>query len=174
MMKQLRFSATSKYAFTLVELLLSIVILVVIFTYLYSSFNLAKKTTAKVTETNLLSEKRQLLISLLYKDIIQSTNNTPTASDNYDKLDLETTNSLYNIPHPFVKYRVLADEENNVLVRLESHQKITETSNGEFYMDKVLESITYFRIVNNRMTTEIFISAEHIKDIHITIQRLSS
>lgn len=173
-MKHSHFSDFSKSGFTLTELLLSIVILVIIFTYLYSSFNLAKKTTAKVSETNIFSEQREHLINLLYRDIIQAYKVEPTTSNNYDKLDLETVNSLYDIHHPYVKYRVLAQEEYNVLVRLESHNTIEEKSNGEFYMDRALDKITYFKIVNDGANKiEIFISSEQIKDIHLTIVKPS-
>jgi len=173
---QNHFSVSSKKAFTLIEVLISVTILVLIFTFLYSQFNLAQKSTKKTTTIEKYSTKRAKIIELIYNDFATSRDIVSTSGKNYDKFinPFTTQNSLYEIVNPFVKYVVIVSSEGNNLMRLESTDKNMDVSNAisEYYIDKVLENVTYFKVLTQRDYIEFFVKADGMKDIYFKFKRL--
>jgi len=170
------FFTSSKKAFTLIEVLISVSILVLIFTFLYSQFNLAQKSTNKTTSIEKSTSKRVKIIELLYTDFISSKNLVATSGKNFDKFieAFDTQNSLYEIKTPYVKYIVIEAEENKKLIRIEGKRKDIGllNANTEFYIDEVLEGVTYFKVLITNKQIEFFIQAEDMKDIYFKINRI--
>jgi len=168
---------SNKKGFTLLELLLSVAILAVLFSYLYMNFYVAKNST---DATKAFREKelfREKVSTLLYNDLILSTKITPTAGEEeYDTLDIIGTNSLHNITAPYIKYTVIdstkAYSENNgsILVRLESNAPInTKARDRIFYLDEVANNVEYFKIVTYDKYAEYFLKIKNQKPIHFKL-----
>jgi prepilin-type N-terminal cleavage/methylation domain-containing protein len=174
--KQKLFSSSNKKAFTLIEVLISVSILVLIFTFLYSQFNLAQKSTKKTTQIEKSTTKRAKIIELLYADFISSRNLLPTTGRKYDKFSnaFSTENSLYSIQNPFVKYVVVSDNEGNQLVRIEGKRGDIgmQNVNKDFYIDSIVKEIKYFKIIVSPEYIEFFVQAKDMKDIYFKLKRV--
>jgi len=174
--KQNLFFVSNKKAFTLIEVLISITILVLIFTFLYSQFNLAQISTKKTTTIEKSSTKRAKIIELLYSDLMTAQKVVPTSRKNYDRFieAFPTQNSLYGIENPYIKYVVVADDETNTLLRIEGKRKDIglQNANSEFYADKIVEKITYFKVIVSGEYIELFLQAEDMKDIYFKFKKV--
>jgi len=137
-----------KRAFTLVEILVSVVLLglISIFTssLIYQTNDNNKIYEKKVKEIS----KVDTVIDTLYRDILQSTSNDIKSYNRYSILKLKSKNSLYGIEEPYISWLVL--KQDNTLVRLESASKITLPLKNELlanvFMDKALTSCEHFSI----------------------------
>lgn len=169
-MKRLRFSDSVRSGLTLLELLLAITIVTVLFVYLYGQFSLAQQSTEFITGKRILADNRQTAVELLYKDLYESEQFTITPGNRYDILQFSgESNSLHGLPKPYVAWMVVAGEEGNILVRVESPLPIsTSTSAAGVYVDRVLEDIDYFRLLksSNEPYVELFLSVKKHKDAH--------
>lgn len=174
--KQNLFFVSNKKAFTLIEVLISVTILVLIFIFLYGQFNLAQKSTQKTTTVEVATTKRAKIIELLYNDFLSSENITATSGKKYDKFiqPFTTEHSLYGIKNPYVKYVVITSQEGNSLLRLESNNKDVDirNANSNFYIDTVVKKIDYFKVIVTTQYIEFFLKADGMKDIYFKFKRL--
>jgi len=174
--KQNLFFTFNKKAFTLIEVLISISILVLIFTFLYSQLNLAQKSTKKTTVIEKSTSKRAKIIELIYADFISSMDIQATRGKKYDRFvgAFDTQNSLYEIENPYIKYVVIEEQNNNKLIRIEGKRNDIGliNANSDFYIDVVLEGIKYFKVLVTNEEIEFFIKAKDMKDIYFKINRL--
>lgn len=177
-MKQKHILESNNKAFTLIEVLISISILVLVFTFLYSQFNLAQISTKKTTQVEQKTTKREQIKELFYNDFLKaSALLVPTSGIKYDKLEtFSSRNSLYGIIKPYIKYIIVSTNENNSLIRIESHNieniSLGESEN-EFYMDEIVKDIEYFKIsTSNKEYIEFFIKAKDMKDIYFKFKRI--
>lgn len=114
-----------KEAFTLIELLISIVILSIMMTFLYKSMHSLNFSNMILKEEVENTKNIQKIKSVLFKDFslakyksVQSIN----MDKDEDFVSLQTQNSLHKRYAPFVTYLV----KKNKLYRLESLQKIND------------------------------------------------
>ena len=166
----MHFLDSNKRAFTLLELLLSIAILAVLFSYLYMNFFVAKQSTeaTKVFKESVLL--REQISKLLYEDIINSTKIVPTSGSKYDKVDMESKNSLHNILTPNIRYTVIDDGRINVLVRLESSKALPGiTGTKDFYIDEIVRDVEDFKMINYATFVEYFLKIKNQKPIHFKL-----
>lgn len=174
--KQNLFFVSNKKSFTLIEVLISVTILVLVFVFLYSQFNLAQKSTKKTTQIEKTSTKRAKVIELLYNDLITSRDIVPTSRQKYDRFleAFQTQNSLYGMINPFIKYVVISKNDGYRLVRLEGKRKDIGllNANSDFYIDEIVKDIQYFRVNVTNEYIEFFIKAEKMKDIYLKIKRV--
>ena len=108
-----------KEAFTLVEVLTSIVLLGLIFTYLSSTINSVKQQNNNYIEKSDLLQKEKKLFLLFNLDLAQSI--TPIVSNvkgRYDIVNFKSKNSIYDIIDPHITYFV--SKKDNALIRVES------------------------------------------------------
>jgi len=128
-----------KNAFTLIELMISIMILSIVMLFLYKSY-------ADLNKTNKVYEKEvgklehiSRIKQTLYLDLLLATQETLTVSHQdakFDFVSFETEHSLHRLIKPYVAYIV----KEKVLYRLESNQAIksTEISREQpFIVDKI-------------------------------------
>jgi len=175
-MNNKHFLELNKKAFTLIEVLVSVSILVLVFSFIYSQFNFAQKSTKKTTQIEYNVDKRWKILSLIYNDFISSQKVEPTSGNNYDKFvkSFNTKNSLYGISNPFVKYVVVEDDDVRSLIRLESNSseiRLSESVN-KFYMDEIVKDIEFFKVIVNNEYIEIFIKAKDMKDIYFRFKKI--
>ena len=110
----------SRRAFTLVELMVSIALTTIVVFFLYKALSTQEQANEIIAKNVEVISKKEKLYHLLFRDISKATGiaTEPVFNKNYALLFLQTTNSLHQIPHPYVAYFV--HENNKTLVRLES------------------------------------------------------
>jgi len=137
-------------AFTLMELMVSIVLIVLIVLFLYSaiaSMKISNKTLAKHDQQE---SNRTKIFELLYRDILESTsiNSLPTKDRHFTTVELQTHNSLHQIAMPYVTYFVHTQKD--ALVRLEAAKKIVLPISYEdrfsIHADLLINEVTDFNV----------------------------
>mgnify|MGYP002631013708 CR=1 FL=1 len=108
-----------KKAFTLVEVMVSIVLLGLIFTFLYGTINSIKQQNNHYIEKSDFIETEERIFTLFNLDITQIIGPLNiTIGDRFDVMQFKTKNSIYGIIEPSVIY--LVSKKDNALIRVES------------------------------------------------------
>jgi len=137
-------------AFTLMELMVSIVLIALIVLFLFgaiASSKVSNDTLAKHTQKERL---RSELFELLYRDIMEalSIQTRETKERKFTVLQMQTANSLYEIARPYVTYFV--HSRTHMLTRLESAHEIQlpiAFEEESFVMaDTLLSDVTAFNV----------------------------
>ncbi len=135
-----------KKSFTLIELLLSTLILSILFLAMSNVINQFKGTKNTLKTLYLKSNKNSLLIKTLYYDLLNAKTvkieNSPYK--NYIRLYLQTKNSLYNFEMPYVIWYV--SKNKNTLIRIENKNKIILPQRNAFFIDKFAKNVKIFKI----------------------------
>jgi len=143
-------------AFTLIELMISIVILSILMLFLYKSYAGLNKSNIvfaeevqKVSKIERLKKVIYLDYSLAIKtDINSSTIKIINQAKNEDVIFMQTSNSIHNRVNPYVAYIVKKEK----LYRLESLKEFREYPLGtdsEFVVDE-LGNVKSFRVYKSR------------------------
>jgi len=111
-------------AFTLMEVLVSVVILVLISVYMYGALAGSRTAFGALQRGSGAEHNRTMLYTLLFRDLMEADTikSLQTEDRRYNLLQLRTRNSLYDMPYPYVLWYVNA--QNKQLVRLESSRGI--------------------------------------------------
>ncbi len=146
-----------KKSFTLIEVMISIVIfsiLVLFMSKVVTSLNISLNT---INDKYKKEYKKSLLVKTLYNDILAKRNIKIKNSKNYSIVYIQTSNSLYNIPMPYVIWYV--SKKDNALMRLESSKKTTLPINieNDFYLDKFTSNVEIFQIYQKKDKFFVFI-----------------
>lgn len=137
-------------AFTLMELLVSVVLIALITLFMYGAIA-SSKTTARTLEKHGSAEQnRTLLYELFYRDIMESLWIEPEQAQKrrFTVVAMQTRNSLYHIAAPHVVYYVNA--QTNALVRLESARAISLPVSYEqknyIFADELVQNVEDFNL----------------------------
>ena len=163
-----------KKAFTLIELIISIILIALITTYLLQTIGLLNTSNKQLAT---LSQKRNYLRQIkknFILDIMQAKKIkiTQTKNKNFDFLELETTkNSLHNLVAPKVVYFITKEHS---LIRVEGfHYKLPLNSENLYKVafDEVAKDIILFKIYQNKQKNKIFIfiKSKYFQDIFFEV-----
>ncbi len=150
-----------KKAFSLVELIISIILLGIIITFLYSTVSTLQLTNKIFSTNEKVLHQKEKILTLLYDDIYLADTFKVQGRDS-SLISLQTSNSLYDIEKPYVTW--LVNKEDNTLLRFESVKKFTDMSidnNHYYHISKVSERCKIFKVYQS-------IKKEHIM-IHIQL-----
>jgi len=113
-----------RYAFTIMELMVSSVLIVLITLFLYSAIGSMTLSNKTLSQHDDVDQNKSKLFQLLYRDLLQavSIESTETKDRHFHVVKLQTSNSLHEIDMPYVTYFVHTVE--NRLIRLEAAQEI--------------------------------------------------
>ncbi len=113
-----------KRAFTLMELLVSVVLIGLITLYMYGAIASSRQTSKTLSRHALSEQNRTMLYTLFYRDLIEALHvkARSTKNEHFTVVQLQTRNSLYDIAAPHVTWYVNAQTHD--LIRLESAQPI--------------------------------------------------
>lgn len=137
-------------AFTLIELLISVVLIALMMTFLYNAMGILKSSTDSFSKKNVKLKERDFLFTTLHRDIFESreAKTISTQNKDYDILQLKTNNSFYDLIHPYVTY-IVAKEDKKFL-RLESHEAIQipilAEKAYEVFADVLAKEVEIFRV----------------------------
>jgi len=137
---------SKRHAFTLIEVLISIVLLGLIIPALYSSVNLLRDSNAHLFSYVKKAQKITKSTEVLFLDIASSDGNISLKTEEFSRVCMEETkNSLYALGAPKVCWLVLKKE--NTLVRVEGvayHLPLLSEENVE--VDTIMSNIEIFNI----------------------------
>ncbi len=143
-----------KKAFTLVEIIISVILLGIVVTFIYQGLQNTQKSNQifKQKERELNLQKK--ISKVLYEDIFMADEIRITGGKKYKSLELTTNNSLFNIIKPKVIW--LVSKHNDTLVRVES-TKLPLTYENRFisHLSKVAENCEIFSIYQSRKKDKI-------------------
>jgi len=109
-----------RLAFTLIEVLISIVLVGIILPPLYKLITLMQSSNSQIFTYVQKQKQESKAINTLYLDILSSDGNITIKKDEFTRLCMENTNnSLYGLTQAKVCWVVL--KENNTLVRVEGN-----------------------------------------------------
>jgi Tfp pilus assembly protein PilE len=138
-----------KKSFTLMEVIISVVLLSIITTFLYQTLSMTKETS-KFYKGQLDTLKQQNHIKfLMFEDIVNKENNS-TSTLTLDKNDntiftFQSSNTFHN---PFSTYITYFVSRENNLIRCESNKKFNKNTIYNFVEDK----LTYIDIVDKNVS----------------------
>lgn len=105
-------------AFTLVEVLISILLISLVLLGLYKSLNIQRQSNRNLQRYLQKATEQDRAVMVLYRDLLASDGNLSIAQGNFDRLCISnTTHSFYGLANPKVCWVVLKD--GNKLVRTE-------------------------------------------------------
>lgn len=147
-------------AFSLVELIISVVLLGIIVTFLYSTVSNLERTNAIFANNEKTLSQREKVIDLLYDDIFAA-NKLEIKGLEDSMISMQTSNSLFDIAQPYVTW--LVSKEKDTLLRFESVEEfknINSQNSNYFHISKVGENCEVFKIYQSKKKENILI---HIK-----------
>ena len=145
-------------AFTLIELVISIVILSIMMLFLYKSYAMLNRTNALLTDETQLIAKKELLKKVIYLDLTLAMSiNILNQSKTEDIVVLQTANSIHKRFNPFVAY-IIREKK---LYRIESLRPIRSyplSADSEFVADEL----------GNAEIFRVYKSKDSKKDVYLT------
>jgi prepilin-type N-terminal cleavage/methylation domain-containing protein len=149
-----------KKAFTLIELMIAVIILSILILTMNNIIVNLKSTKDFLKRYLQKQDKNELLVKTFYYDILNATSIKiiHSINSNYDRLYLQTNNSLYRLIEPYVVWYV--SKNKNALIRIESPFEIKLPNENAFFLDKFKENVKIFRIFKKGGKDLIFIKAK--------------
>jgi len=147
-------------AFSLVELIISVVLLGIIVTFLYSTVSSLEKTNKIFAANEKELSQREKVIDVLYDDIFLA-NSLKIEGLKNSMLSMQTSNSLFDITNPYVTWFI--SHQKDTLLRFEStikFQDINSENADYFHISKIGENCEVFKIYQSKKKENILI---HIK-----------
>ncbi len=144
-------------AFTLMELMISVVLIALISMYLYSALGHTRENSILLRTHTQEQEQRQKLYALFYRDLLESysLDVKRTGDRHFNIVTLRTGNSLYDIAAPYVMYYVQTSSRK--LVRLESAKPIKlpvrEPQRYTVHADLIAQNISDFNLYSEKNAT---------------------
>ena len=167
-----------KKAFTLVEMLISVLLTAIVFTYLFSTLNSLKSSHSRYKASAKSVMTSQTIFSLLTEDITQIRSPMTIVHEaGYDRFSFTTDHSVYGIARPWVHYYISRME--NALIRIEATKPIDFSGsnyigdlNGTyFFADKLAVECTSLRIGDNRSHADLLLECGKIAPIVMTLYK---
>jgi type II secretory pathway component PulJ len=133
----------NRSSFTLLEVLISIVLLVIIILFLYQALDITKVSNTFFHKKLSLQEDKTRLKKIFFNDIAHCESNTTKISEDNDKnsiLQLKSTNTYHNSFYNYITY--LLSKEGN-LIRTESKTKFDKNKLFDDFFDKAYVDILF-------------------------------
>jgi prepilin-type N-terminal cleavage/methylation domain-containing protein len=161
-----------KRAFTLLEMLISVLLTAILFTYLYSVLNGVRDSHRRYEASAKSVTLAQTIFSQLTQDITQLRSPLSIIHEaGYDRFSLTTDHSIYGIARPWVHYYI--SQKDHALIRIEAtapidffHSNYIGDQNGSyFFADKLAEECTSLRISNHQAHVDLMVQCKTITPI---------
>lgn len=147
-----------KQAFTLLEVLISIMLLSLVLMALYKSADILRASNKNLFHHLEHSSDAIKGISTLYKDILQADNNITINDDKkFHKITINNTmNSLYGLYKAKVTWLVY--KENNTLLRIEGSEYNLPLKREDLVaIDKILTKVKLFKSYKNEKNNKVLV-----------------
>jgi len=159
--------------FTLLEILISIILLGIVIVTLFSTVTMMKDSNEQLHNYLLKAKNITDVTKVLYSDIIGSDGNLSIKTDEFAQLCIEATNnSLYGLPVAKVCWVVLKKE--NILVRIEGNNYHLPTRAEErVEINPIIKSVELFDIYHEKDKVLVFIKEKGKTSISFMIQGIN-
>lgn len=157
-----------KKAFTLIELMISIILLSLIVSFLYQSVAQLQSSNQQFLQKTNVLQKREEVLKLLYNDFINAT--SVEWSDKEKSLDvivMHSNNSLHAMTQPYLKYKVYRDD--NTLRRVESPAEVFDLENKVFGFNDITKEVSFFKVYTQKGHYLVYLKAKGMDDIYLDI-----
>jgi prepilin-type N-terminal cleavage/methylation domain-containing protein len=160
-------------AFTLIEVLISIVLLGLIIPALYKSVDMLRNSNRALFSHLQQSKKEARAIETLFLDIASSDGNLTIRKDTFDRLCIEATqNSLYGLAFPKVCWVVL--KEGHDLVRVEGYDFHLPLKSEEFInADIVVKQLDLFDVHWKKDRVVVMLQQKHQEPVSFMVQGIT-
>jgi len=160
-------------AFTLIEVLISIVLLGLIIPALYKSVDMLRSSNKALYTHLQQSQKEAQAIQTLFLDIAGSDGNITIRKDEFDRLCLEgTQNSLYGLASPKVCWVVF--KEGHDLVRVEGYDYRLPLRESDYVeADTVVKSLELFDVYWQKGNVVVMLKQKHKEPISFMVQGIT-
>ena len=156
-----------KRAFTLIELMISVVLLSIIVTFLYESVAQLQNSNQQLMRNTNKTVDRENLLKVLYNDFINlNALNVTDKSEKTDQVLFQTTNSFYAMSKPYVRYVVGNDE---ILRRIESATEKLDYENSFFRFDIIAKEVKVLKVYESEGHFFIYVKSDNMEDIYLDI-----
>jgi prepilin-type N-terminal cleavage/methylation domain-containing protein len=147
-------------AFTLIEILISIMLLSLVLIGLYDSLDIQRNSNKHLFEYLQKALNKDKTIMVLFNDLMKSDGNITIKKSDYDRLCINsTTNSLYALPVAKVCWVVI--KEKNQLVRVEgSSYELPVKSEDRVAVDRTIKNMKIFDTYYNKKAGKILVVAQ--------------
>jgi prepilin-type N-terminal cleavage/methylation domain-containing protein len=165
-------------AFTLVEMLVSILLTALVFTYLYATLDGIRSSHGRYAEAIEGVTRSQRIYELMTQDLGQLRGPVHIVHEaGYDRIDFFTAHSLYGIARPWVHYYVSRRDE--ALIRIESNLPIdffgtnyVGDANGTyFFADDLARKCGSLRFTATGSRINFLLKCEEITPIVATLYK---
>jgi len=165
-------------AFTLVEMLISILLTAMVFTYLYATLDGVRKSHARYARSVENVTASQRIYDTLVRDLGELRSDVHIVHEaGYDRIDFLTDHSVYDIPRPWVHYYISRKEE--ALIRIESTRPIdffrtsyVGDANGTyFFADRLVSGCSSLRFTQAGARINFMLKCTGIEPIVATLYK---
>ncbi len=146
-----------KRGFSLVELIISIFLLGIIVTFLYSSLSALEQSNKILSTAEQKLQIKDKLLNILYDDIFLSDSLTLKTGE-FTTASLQTKNSIYQINMPYVTW--LVTQPKHDLMRIESIYpigKMKPQNEHYFHISKVADHVEHFEIYQSKKRDKVLL-----------------
>ena len=159
-------------AFTLIEVIISVLLLTLVIFALYKNLNIVKKSTVNLHSHLENSQKDINSYKLLYLDLLQITDKLTITSKekNYDRVCFFSKNSLYNLPKAYICWVV--HKKDNTLLRVESSKKFNLPPMRETPLQKdiIKKNIKIFKVYKHKRENQLLIFVKDKKEVSFKVK----
>ena len=162
--------------FTLVEVLVSIVLIGLIALFVSSTIYQTKNNNKLFQDKIKKNSQNEIFLNILYDDLIQSSDLNISGNKRYAIIGFSSNHSVYGVSHPYIVWLVL--KKDNTLARLESARKIIlpikDDMQKYIYMDIVQKNCEYFQanLSKNKKQILIFIKNKNHKPYIFEVKKI--
>jgi prepilin-type N-terminal cleavage/methylation domain-containing protein len=167
-----------KSAFTLVEMLVSILLTALVFTYLYATLDGIRESHGRYGRAIEDVTRSQRIYSLMTQDLSQVRGPVHIVHEaGYDRIDFLTAHSVYGIARPWVHYYISGRDE--ALIRIESTLPIdffganyVGDANGTyFYADNLARKCGSLRFTATGSRINFLLECQNVTPIVATLYK---
>jgi len=148
---------TKRKAFSLVEMIISVILLGIIVVFLYETVSNLERTNRIFSDNETSLSKKERILDLLYEDIFLANSLNIKGIDN-SLVSIQTSNTLFDIAQPNVTWLVV--REKNTLLRFEStkeFEKMSSDNSDYYHISKVGENCEIFKVYQSNKKENILI-----------------
>ena len=156
--------------FTLIEVLISVLLLGIIMVALFSVVSMMRDSNTHLYAYLQKAKKVTRATKVLYLDILASDGNITIKKDEFSRLCMEeTANSLYGLSSAKVCWLVLKDR--NTLVRVEGNgYQLPTKFEDKVEVDQVMSSIELFDVYHKKDKVVVLLKEQHREPIMFMVQ----
>lgn len=163
--------------FTLIEVLVSIAILAILFTFLSKTISTTKKLNQPYLEKAHKIDTEAKIFRILVNDFSQIVGEASIIyGKKYDIVRIQTKNTIYNIIQPYVTY--IVSNKDLTLIRTESLEKFDINKKDEIYKqlifgDILSRDIDSFKVFFKNNYFNIFLKSKNISPLILKLPKVN-